>query len=93
MAFAEDLDAFLDTGDFAEAATIGAATVNGILFDGYGQALEYASGSKPSFLCKVADLPTITLGTTTAVIGGTTYTIVENQPDGHGLTTLIMETA
>jgi hypothetical protein len=93
MAFAEDLDVFINTGDFAEAATVGASTVNGIFFNGYGESLDYAAGSKPSFLCKVADLPALTLGTTSAVISSATYTIVENQPDGHGLTTLILEAA
>lgn len=91
MSFTEALDDFFDTDDFATNATIGASTVPGILDNGYAEAFGMAAGSKPTFLCKVADLPTITLGTTTAVIAGTTYTIVERQPDGHGLVTLVLE--
>lgn len=89
----ESLDEFLDTDDFAVDATIGGSTVAGLFNNGYAEAFDIAAGSKPTFLCKVADLPTLTLGTSTAVIGGTTYTIVENQADGYGLTTLTLQSA
>jgi hypothetical protein len=87
----EDLDEFLDTDDFAVPGTIGASTVNGIFDNGYGEALDYAAGTKPTFLCKTADLPSITEGTTTVTIGGTAYVIAKRQPDGHGLETLVLE--
>lgn len=87
----EALDDFLSIDDFATAATIGASTVNGIFDKAYAESFGIAAGSRPMLLCKVADLPAITLGTTTAVIGGVTYTVAENQPDGFGLTTLVLE--
>lgn len=87
----ETLSEFLDTTEFATAATIGASTVNGIFDKGYAESFGIVGGSKPTLLCKVADLPTVTLGTTTAVIGGVTYTITETQPDGLGLTSLVLE--
>lgn len=89
----ETLSDFLNTDEFATAALVGASAVNGIFDNGYAEAFGIAAGTKPTFLCKVADLPALTLGTTTAVIGGVTYTIVENQPDGLGLTTLTLEKA
>ena len=88
---AEDLDAFLDTDDFAVPGTIGASTVNGIFDNGYAAALQFAAGTKPTFLCKTADLPTVTLGTTTITINGTSYVIQEREPDGYGLETLVLE--
>ena len=93
MAFVETLADFLDTDDFAITATIGASSVDGIFNNGYEESFGMAAGSKPSFLCKVADLPALTLGTTTAVINSITYTVQENQPDGFGLTTLMLEAA
>lgn len=88
---AEDSATFFNTADHGIEATIGAATVAGLFDNGYAEAFGIAAGSKPTFLCAVADLPALTLGTTTAVIDGTTYTIVESQPEGHGLTLLVLE--
>ena len=87
----DDAADMLDTDEFAEAATIGASTVNGIFDNGFGLGLDYAAGTKPTFLCRTTDLPTVTIGTTTATIDGDTYTIVGRQPDGHGLETLVLE--
>lgn len=81
----------LDTDDFAVAATIGASTVNGIFDRPYGETFDLVAGSKPTFLCAESDLPSLTLGTSTAVINGDTWLIVERQPDGHGLVTLVLE--
>ena len=89
MALVEDFTGFFT--DFAVPATVGASTVSGLFDNGYGEAFEFSSGRTPTFLCKAADLPSLTLGTSTAVIGGITYTIVETKPDGFGLTTLVLE--
>ncbi len=87
---AADLAAMLADWD---TATIGATSVNGIFDDNYfgvdSNGVEI-TGSQPRFSCAVASLPAITLGTTTAVINSVTYTIVEIQPDGTGLTSLIL---
>jgi hypothetical protein len=89
MALVEDFAAFFS--DFAVTATVGASSLVGMFDNGYGEAFEFSSGRTPTFLCVAANLPTLTLGTTTAVIGGITYTIVETKPDGFGLTTLVLE--
>jgi len=91
--FTEDLSEFLDeTHGFAVSATIGASSVSGIFDNAYfGADLGVdVAGSQPRFMCKVADLPSITVGTTTAEIESVTYTIVDDQPDGHGMTVLIL---
>ena len=87
----ENLSSFFT--DFASIATIGANSVSGLFDHGYAEAFGLGAGAKPSLLCKTADLPALTLGTTTAVIDTITYTIVESQPDGFGLATLILERA
>lgn len=91
MALVEDFTTFFHADDFAVIAAIGASNVSGIFDKGYAESFDIA-GSKPTFICKVADLPAITLGTTTGVISGATYLIAETQPDGYGLTTLMLET-
>ena len=72
-------------------ATIGASSVEGVFVTEYAEALDVAAGSKPVFHCVASALPSITLGTTTAVINSTTYTIVESHPDGTGMTLLVLE--
>lgn len=87
----EDLDAFLDTDDFAVAATVGASTVNGVFDNGHAEVLEHYAGTKPTFLCTEDSLPALTLGVSTIVISSTTYLIVGRMPDGFGLVTLVLE--
>lgn len=91
--FTEDLSDFLDeTYGFAVSATIGASSVSGIFDNAYFGAdfgVDVA-GSKPSFMCKVAGLPSITVGTTTITINSVAYTIVDDQPDGQGMTVLTL---
>lgn len=88
---AADRLAFFDTDDFAVTATIGGQSVAGIFDDDYS-AVEFGTAAiesnAPVFHCRTVDLPAITLGTTTCTISGTAYVIVENKPDGTGMTML-----
>jgi hypothetical protein len=90
MAFTEDLGAFLLTDDFAITVTIGGASVNG-LWDNADAITFNVAGTKPTFLCKESDVAAISIGTTTLTNGSTVYTIIDSQPDGHGLVSLILE--
>ncbi len=87
---ADRLD-FFSTDDFALAATIGGSTVYGI-FDNEYLAFEVegvaVASNNPTFLCRASDLPAITYGTTTATINAIAYVIVEEKPDGTGITLL-----
>lgn len=94
MAFTEDLLAFLDTGDFAVTATYDSDTsVVGI----FGNAHELAplgmamhASSAPAFICRAADIDASPTGKA-MVINSISYTIAEHQPDGAGMTTLILK--
>ena len=91
MAFAEDLAPFFATSDFGSAATIGAATVNGILDTAYLEPLGNAvQGNAPVFLCRTADVASIAHGTS-IVIAGVTYKVRGVEPDGTGVTLLRLE--
>ncbi len=96
MAFAENLDDFLDTTHgFAVAATYqGASTVNGIFDNEYfedtvGQGAG-AESTRPVFVCKASDVPTVAHGHT-LLIGATTYHVIAVEPDGQGMTRLVLE--
>ncbi len=94
MAFTEDLTEFLDTTHgFAVAATYnGTTTVNGIFDDEYfevGIGTPGVEGSQPSFICRAADVSAAVQGDT-LLIGSTTYTVVNVQPDGTGMIRLVL---
>ena len=89
---ADDLLAMLDTDDFAVTATLtGGSTAKGIFEDEY-EALDFdgvvVGSTAPTFTCRTTDLPSITLGTTTATINSVAYVITESRPDGTGMSTL-----
>lgn len=84
----ENLDAFLS--DFAVAATLpSTAVVMGVFDNGADTALGMA-GSDPSFTGRSTYLDALTYGSTIS-IGGTSYTVRQVQPDGTGLTRLVLE--
>lgn len=88
MTFTADLDAFLS--DFAIAATLpSTAVVRGILDNGFDSALGM-TGSEPAFVGRSADLDGLSYGAA-ITIGATAYTVRGVQPDGTGLTRLILE--
>lgn len=91
MPFTEDLAAYLGTDEHATEATFNSSTtVNGIFEDASTPALGVA-GTGPQFLCAAADVAS-PVGKSLE-IGSTTYTIVEQEPDGTGMTLLKLELA
>lgn len=90
--FTEDLTAFLDTTQgFAVNATLGAATVPVIFDNAFSDALGIVSSTQPVALGTTADLAAATVGST-ITINAVAYTIAEIQPDGTGLTRLMLKT-
>jgi len=101
----EDVTTFFDENDFAVVATINNGEVLGILSQDWVEidtpmsllqgSKNYvsgvATGFKPVFDCATADVVSVEIGDT-AVIGGVTYTIVYPQPDGTGMTRLVLRT-
>ena len=87
---AADLDIFVDdqTG-FAVTATIGGVEVTGILDNQYVEVLDSA-GTHPVLTCKTADVAEATEGTA-VIIAGVEYEVIVPQPDGTGITQLVLE--
>ncbi len=90
--FTEDLDTFFETSDFAETALFGSTPIVGIFDNAYGDALGVV-GSSPVFTCKSSDASGLNPGTSTLVIGSSSYLVIGVEADGHGLTLLRLETA
>lgn len=95
--FTENLDEFFDTSDFAVTAVYnpggGSPTSISVIYDN-----EYLSSvlggievenKNPMILCKTSDVANAKHGET-IVVNGITYKIIEVQPDGTGLTSLIL---
>lgn len=87
--FAEDLATFFTEAVFGSAATLDGVAVKGIFDNAYIDVMGIASRS-PTFT-----LPTASVGASTQtsvlVVGGTTYRVTSLQPDGTGVTTLLLE--
>lgn len=89
MAFVENHSAFF--ADFGVPCTLGAATFAVIFDAAYADPLGIA-GTEPRATCISADVGTATLGTP-ITINGKAYTVRDKQPDGTGLTVLLLEAA
>ena len=91
MGFTEDLDAFYVSGDPGiVTATVGATAVIGEFQDDYAEDFGI-EGEAPRFSAPTARLPASHGYGTTVVIGAATYRVVGVQPDGTGVTVLILE--
>jgi hypothetical protein len=91
---------FVDIDDFAVAATYvksggGTSTVNGIFDNEYfgadAQAGVLFVSAQPRFLIRSSDLPTGATFGDTITISAIAYTVRVIQPDGTGMTTLVLE--
>jgi len=90
MAFTESLAAFLDTAGFAVNATLGAATVPVIFDAAFDDVLGIVAATQPVALGATSDLTAAAVGGT-ITINAVAYTIAEIQPDGTGLTRLMLK--
>ncbi len=91
MAFAESLtDFFYDEHGFAVNATLGAATVTVIFDAAYADAFGLVSGTTPTALGVSTQLAAATVGGS-ITINTVAYTITAIQPDGTGLTRLMLQ--
>lgn len=95
MPFEEDLSLFLDVDEFASTAV--ATNINDdevqfqVIFDnGTANQLDgYAAATSPTALARTADVVNLRQGSP-VVIGADTWAITDLQPDGTGLTLLIL---
>lgn len=92
MAFAEDLSVFVNTDTPGWAAcVVNSLSVTG-LFDNFPTDPLGIATSQPVLLVNEDDTGTVAAGDSITV-SGTSYTVREVQPDGLGLTRLILEAA
>lgn len=89
MAFTEDHSEFLHDAEFASVAAIGGASVSGIFDHIYVEVMD-VNGERPTFLADSGDVSAVSIGDTLAV-NSTIYTVRIPQPDGTGMTMLILE--
>lgn len=95
MAFAEDLDVFFQTSDFADSASwvVGTSTssIYGIVDRDYAEPLgNVMQAASPVFTCPAAIVPGVKHGDG-IVTQGVTYKVCGVEPDGTGLVTLRLE--
>jgi hypothetical protein len=89
----EDLAPFF--ADFAVDATVNGQAVRGIFDNGFASAevgLVGMSSARPMLTLPTAGLSADPVGQT-AVVNGTSYLVAAHQPDGTGVSTLMLERA
>ena len=87
--FSEDFSLFFDSIDgFAVTATINAGSVDGIFDRPYIESTDYA-GTQPVFQCAESEVSGVSRGDT-ITIDSQDYAVVNIEPDGTGITTLVL---
>jgi len=89
MAFTEDHTAFLSENDFAVSATVGGSSVS-VIFDHSYVNEHGVSGEQPRVLCDDGDVSSVSVGDALTV-NSTAYAVRAIEPDGTGMTILILE--
>ena len=94
--FAENLSVFMNPKEFAATTcTLNGAAVSAIFDAAYtlGQAGAYGmAGAQPMLTLATASVPANPAGLP-AVVNGTAYVVAEHQPDGTGISRLMLEAA
>ncbi len=93
MAFTETFGEFFKEADFAVAATLDGSSVTGIFDNGYAAGTVGPAGMASTaliFTLPTASVPASPVGKS-IVIASVTYTVAEHQPDGTGVSTLLLE--
>lgn len=85
MAFTENMDPFF--ADYGIAATVAGVSVIGIFDKAYQERFGMVSGSAPALI--VPSTVSSTEGDI-VVVSGTTYKVASVEPDGTGLTVLVL---
>ena len=94
--FTEDHTAFF--ADFGQPATVGGLGLQGVLDNGYtlGAVGPFAgmgmATTQPRLTCATASLPANPVGAA-VVVGAASYVVAEHQPDGTGISVLLLEVA
>jgi len=88
---AADRLVYFNVNEFGEVVTKGSDTFNGILFDDTDEELEI-EGTNSVLICRTDDVTTYSVVRgDTLTIGGVSFKVRENKPDGTGVTELVLE--
>jgi len=90
--FTEDLSVFFNTDEFAVVATINNVSVNGIFdreFVSVSSGKVQIEGFRPVFTCATSDVSGVTEDDL-VVVDTVTYRVAFPEPDGTGITRLIL---
>lgn len=87
--FAEDLSPFFNTAELATQAMLDGAPVTGLFDNAYTEAFGMASRA-PMFTLPSSQAAGVSQ-TSVLVVCDTTYRVTSAQPDGTGVTTLMLE--
>jgi len=91
----EDFGAFMNTAEFATSVTLDGATVPAIFDAAFalGSVGAYGMAStQPSLTLASANVPSAPIGKT-AVVGNANYLVAAHEPDGTGISRLLLEAA
>lgn len=93
--FVDDISAFFNTTEFAQRITLGGVEVVAIFDNAYAQGgvgvLGMAS-SQPALTLPTANVPAQPQGLA-VVVGSTNYLVASHEPDGTGISVLMLEVA
>lgn len=93
--FTEDLSAFMNVAEFATTVTLNGVPVSAIFDAAYalGSVGEYGmASSQPMLTLATADVPAAPVGQA-VVANGVNYLVAAHEPDGTGLSRLLLEKA
>lgn len=90
--FTEDLSVFFDLAGHGTAATVAGQAVVGIWDNGYAEAFDALALRGPRLMLPTASAAAATAGTA-VVVASVNYRVTSVQPDGTGVTTLLLERA
>lgn len=88
MAFTEEIAGYF--ADFGVDAVVGGVTVRCIFDNSFLDTLGIVAGTQPMVLAKSADVSAISVGAA-VTIASVIYAVAEIQPDGTGLTRLMLK--
>lgn len=89
----EDLTVFFNTSEFAQVATLNGVAVTGIFDNAYTLGSVGPAGmasTQPTLTLPTTAVPTQPIGLTCAV-GGISYVVAAHEPDGTGISLLMLE--
>lgn len=96
MAFAEDLSVFFSATEFAAtAATLNGVAVKGIFdaaYDAAGAGAYGMASTQPTLTLATASVPVNPVGLA-VVVNAVNYLVAAHEPDGTGVSRLLLETA